>query len=83
MTTLYSAGGWGWCSLMVNVPAMVLLWGAVFTAMVIAVRFAGRQRSDPPASATTGTDTTRAQGVVAARIVRGEMDNDEFHRRLM
>ncbi len=79
MTTWYS-GGWGWCGLVVNVPVMVLLWGAVLTAMVLAVRFAFRQRSDPPAP--TGTGSAWAEGA-PARIARGEMDNDEFHRRLM
>jgi uncharacterized membrane protein len=81
MTTWYSGNGWGWCSMVVNIPAMVLLWVAVFTAIVLAVRLASTRPSDP--SAPTGADSTRAGGVVAARHVRGETDNDEFFRRLM
>ena len=81
MTTWYSGNGWGWCSMVVNIPAMVLLWGAVFTAIVLTVRLASRRPSDPPVP--TSADSTRAEGVVAARHVRGEIDNDELFRRLM
>jgi uncharacterized membrane protein len=81
MTTWYSGNGWGWCSMVGNFPAMVLLWVAVFTAIVLAVRLASRRPSDPPVP--TSADSTRAEGVVAARHVRGEIDNDELFRRLM
>jgi uncharacterized membrane protein len=81
MTPWYTGNGWGWCSMVVNIPAMVLLWIAVFTAIVVAARLASRRSSDPPA--LTGADSTRAEGVVAARRVRGEIDNDEFFHRLM
>ena len=81
MTTWYSGNGWGWCSMVGNFPAMVLLWVAVFTAIVLAVRLASRRPSEP--RAPTGADSTRVEGVVAARQVRGETGNDEFFRRLM
>jgi len=81
MTTWYGGHGWGWCSMIVNIPAMVLLWVAVFTAIVLAVRLASRRPSDPPNPA--GADSTWAEGVVAPRHVRGEIDNGEFFRRLM
>jgi uncharacterized membrane protein len=81
MTTWYSGNGWGWCSMVGNVPTMVLLWVAVFTAIVLAVRLASRRPSD--LLAPRGADSTRAEGVVAAHYVRGEIDNDESFRRLM
>ena len=81
MTTWHSGNGCGWCSMVGNIPAMVLLWVAVFTAIVLAVRLASRRPSDPPVPA--GADSTRAEGVVAAQHVRGEIDNDEFFHRLM
>ncbi|GAB4970835.1 hypothetical protein MAHJHV55_45030 [Mycobacterium avium subsp. hominissuis] len=59
---------------------MVVLWGAVSTAMVLAVGFALRQRNDP--QAPTGAGSTRPEGV-PARIDRSRADNDEFYRRLM
>ncbi len=41
--TWYCGRGWGWSSVMVNVPAMVLLWGAVFTATMLAVGHANHR----------------------------------------
>jgi hypothetical protein len=81
MTTWYGGNGWGWCTGVMNTPAMLLLWGAVITATVLAVRFASREPSDPPVP--PGTGSTRLGGAVAARIARSETANDEFHRRLM
>lgn len=81
MTPWYSGHGWGWCSVMVNIPAMVLLWAALAIAMVLAVRFAARRPSDPPAP--TGTAYTRPKGMVATRVARSETDDAEFYRRLM
>jgi hypothetical protein len=42
---------------------------------------ASRRPSDPPSAARA--DSTRAEGVVAARHLRGETGNDELFRRLM
>jgi uncharacterized membrane protein len=81
MTTWYSGNGWGWCSMVGNIPAMVLLWVAVFTAIVLAVRFITRQRNDPLAPRDPGS--IRIDYVLAEGSARGEMDNDEWHRRLM
>jgi hypothetical protein len=80
MMTWYSGHGWGWCSVMVNIPVMVPLWAALAIAMVLAVRVAARRPSDPPAP--TGTAYTRPKGMVAPRVARSETD-DEFYRRLM
>ena len=80
MSMWYSGSGWGWCSGIGNNPAMVLLWGAVVTAIILAIGVASRQRSDPPA--LTGTGSTRPDGVLAAPHARGGAD-DEFFRRLM
>jgi hypothetical protein len=79
MTTWYGGHGWGWCSMMFNNPATVLLWAAVVAAMVLAVRFAVRRPSNP--AAPTGTDYVRP--VVRAREAPHRTDNDEFYRRLM
>jgi putative membrane protein len=81
MTTWYSRNGWGWCNTVANIPAMVLLWGAVITATVLAVRFLTRQRSDPLAPRDMGS--IRIEYMLAEGSARGEMDNDEWHRRLM
>jgi hypothetical protein len=79
--TIWNGGhGWGWCSVMFNIPATVLLWGAVVAAIVIAVRVAVRQQSDPPAPTGAGHPS---EGMVATRFARSEIENDDFHRRLM
>jgi hypothetical protein len=79
MTTWYS--GWGWCSVMINLPAMVLLWAAVVAAVVLAVRSAVRRPSDPPTQPSTGRP--RPNGMAAVRIGPSGTDTDEFYRRLM
>jgi putative membrane protein len=81
MMTWFGGDGWGWCGLIVNGLAMAVFWGAVFTAILLAAHFLTRGRSNPPAMTVTGS--TRAEGVSAARFARGEMDNDEYYRRLM
>jgi len=65
----------------VNIPAIVVLWGTVITAMF----FCGPlcPQAAKRSAAPMGTGSTRPKGVVAARIARIEMDDDEFHRRLM
>jgi hypothetical protein len=57
MTMWYGGNGWGWCSTIAHIPSMVILWAVVFTAMILAVGFAIRQRNDPPAP--TGTASVR------------------------
>jgi hypothetical protein len=66
MTMWY--GGWGWCSVMSNLPAALLFWGAVFTVVAVALRSAFRWPSE---------------GVTAARVTRSETDDQDFYRRLM
>lgn len=61
MTTWYGGHGWGWCSMMFNNPATVLLWAAVVAAMVLAVRFAVRRPSNPAAPTTSGPWCGRAK----------------------
>lgn len=47
----FGVNGWGWCGLIVNMQAMAVFWGAVFTAILLAVHLLIRGRSNP--SATT------------------------------
>jgi hypothetical protein len=80
MTTWYS--GWGWCSVFANISAMVLLWGTVIIAIILGVRFLTKQRSDLLALRDTGS--IRIEYVLAEGSAhRGEMDNDQWQRRLM
>ena len=73
--------GWSWAGCIQEVLVMVVGWGAVITAIILAVGFLTRQRSDPLAPRDTGS--IRIQYVLAEGSARGEMDSDEWHRRLM
>jgi putative membrane protein len=73
--------GWTWAGCIQEVLVMVVLWGAVVTAIILAVRFLTRQRSDPLAPRDTGS--IRIEYVLAEGPARGEMDNKEWHRRWM
>jgi uncharacterized membrane protein len=72
---------WSWAGCTQQVLVMAVLWGTVITAIILAVGFLTRQRSDPLASRDTGS--TRIEYVSAEGSARrGEID-DEWHRRLM
>ena len=73
--------GWSWAGCIQEVLVMVVGWGAVITAIILAGGFLTRQRSDPLARRDTGS--IRIQYVLAEGSARGEMDNDQWHRRLM
>ena len=61
---------------------MVLLWGTVIIAIILGVRFLTKQRSDLLALRETGS--IRIEYVLAESSAhRGEIDNDQWHRRLM
>jgi putative membrane protein len=81
MVRWFGGDGWGWCGLIFNGLAMAVFWGAVFTAILLAVHLLSRERNNPSAMAVAGS--IRAQGVSPARVAGGEMDNDDFYRRLM
>jgi Zn-dependent protease with chaperone function/uncharacterized membrane protein len=74
-------GHWGWGSWVLTTLTTVVFWALVITAVVLLARYllSLSQR-------TTGT--TRAQGasnaeqVLAERYARGDIDDDEYKRRL-
>jgi putative membrane protein len=73
--------GWTWAGCIQEVLTMVVLWGTVITAIILAVRFLTRQRIGPLAPRDTGS--IRIEYVLAEGSARGEMDSDQWHRRLM
>ncbi|MFE6648457.1 SHOCT domain-containing protein [Nocardioides sp. NPDC057772] len=66
-------GGWGYALMTVS---MVLFWGLVITAAVVL----GRRflREDRPLSGGPSTP----EDVLAMRLARGEIDEDEYERRM-
>ena len=72
--------GWGWGGWVLMCVVMVLFWAAVITAIVLAIRYlvgtggasGGPPRYEPP----------RPEDVLAGRFARGEIDEDEYRRRI-
>jgi putative membrane protein len=81
MIMWYGGGSWGWCSVIVNVLAVVVFLSAIIAAIVVAVRFPTREGSAPSAPRDGGS--SRAQDVLATRFAGGGFYDDEFERRLM
>lgn len=73
-------GGWGWGGWLLMSAVMVLFWVAVITAIGLAIRYlvsarggrGGPPRYEPP----------RPEDVLAGRFARGEIDEDEYQRRI-
>ncbi len=70
--------GWAGCT---GLPLMVVLWGTVITAIILAVRFLTKQRSDPLALRDMGS--IRIEHGLAEGSAQGEIDSHQWHRRLM
>ncbi|MFS4092553.1 SHOCT domain-containing protein [Streptomyces sp. AF1A] len=80
-------GGWGWGGWLAMTVFMVLLWALIITGVIALVRYlAGARhpqqlRSQPP-SDEPRWGSRRAEDLLAERFARGEVDEDEFKRRL-
>ncbi|MER7555810.1 SHOCT domain-containing protein [Nocardioides sp. NPDC126508] len=71
----YGSGMSGWGYLLMTV-SMVLFWGLVITtAVVVGRRFL---REDRPLGGVPSTP----EDVLAMRLARGEVDEDEYERRM-
>lgn len=68
-------GGW-----MLMAIGMVLVWAVIVTAVVLAVRYLTANRTTPPTS--PGQSFIRAEDLLAERYARGELDDEEYRRRL-
>jgi putative membrane protein len=75
-TMMWYGGGWGGWIMMTLV--MLLFWGGLIAVIVLFARVLGtdsRTRSGATASA-------RADELLTERFARGEIDEDEFRRRM-
>ena len=76
----HHGGGWGWGGWIMMTIVMVLFWAAVITAIVLAVRYlAGGNHHQNQAGAGSARV---AEDMLAERYARGEIDDDEFRKRL-
>lgn len=69
----FVGGGWGWV-------ATVLWWGLIFLAVVWFAREVGVGRG--PMRSAHETDGDPAARVLRERYARGEIDTEEFGRRM-
>jgi len=70
--------GWGWGHMVFGSLMMVVFWGGIIVAIVLAVRSFGGGTSHgtaPPASRNTAFD------ILKDRLARGEIENEEFEER--
>ncbi|MGW7367274.1 SHOCT domain-containing protein [Streptomyces sp. NPDC054841] len=80
-------GGWGWGGWLAMTMVMVLLWTLVIVGIVALVHYLtgahrGHQPGPPPPSSERGWGGRRAEDLLAERFARGEIDEDEYRRRL-
>ncbi|SFE81659.1 SHOCT domain-containing protein [Streptomyces mirabilis] len=81
-------GGWGWGGWIVMAMFMVLFWALVIAGVVALVHYLtgsrqGHQNSLPPSSGESGWGSRRAEDLLAERFARGEIEEDEYKRRLV
>lgn len=66
-------GDWSWGAWIAMTVGMLVFWGLVAWVVVSVVR---------SASSSTGAGATDAEAILAERFARGEIDPDEYQRRL-
>lgn len=70
---------WGWGAWFAMSLMMVLFWGLVIAGIVVLVRSLTGSRQGGGPSADSGRAS--AEGILAERFARGEIDDDEYTRR--
>lgn len=79
MTTMWGYG-WGWGAWFAMSVMMIVFWGLVIAGIVVLVRSLGGTRQDHRPGPDGGR--TSAEELLAERFARGEIDEDEYTRRL-
>ncbi len=74
----WGGNGWGWGGIVMTVVLVVLLV-AVIIALVFAIRYLSRSGSHYNRASS---EATRAEDALAQRFARGEIDEDEYRRRM-
>ncbi|WP_240929293.1 SHOCT domain-containing protein [Streptomyces coryli] len=69
--------GWGWFAMSTGT---ILFWALLITCGVLLYR--ALNRADGPGPSTTLPSRHTAEQLLAERFARGEVDEDEYHRRL-
>lgn len=70
--------GWGWGHMIFGSVMMIVFWGGIILAIVLAIRWLGGgsgQRAEPQPR------TKAALDILHERFARGEIDKEEFEER--
>lgn len=73
--------GWGYA---LGIIGMVLFWGVIIVAVVVAVRYLSRDRRERtrPDETRPASQPSGAEEILAERFARGEINESEYHERL-
>jgi len=74
----HTMSGWGWYGAGLG---MILFWGLIITVFVLLFRALNRPASGDRHDATPWTPPS-AEQLLAERFARGEIDEEEYQRRL-
>jgi putative membrane protein len=77
---MWYSGGWGWAGWILMTIGMVAFWALIITAIILAVDYLAG--SHGTAASPTTRAPTRSEDVLTERFARGEIDDDEYQRRL-
>ena len=72
--------GMGWVGWTLMAVVMVVFWGGLIAAIVLAIRYltgSSNVSAGPPSDRLS-----RPEDVLAERFARGDIDDDEYRRRL-
>ncbi|WP_199844318.1 SHOCT domain-containing protein [Streptomyces sp. RTd22] len=71
----HDVSGWGWFTMSLG---MILFWALIITGGVLIYRALSRPHQQPPSTAARPSP----EQLLAERFARGEIDDEEYQRRL-
>lgn len=74
--------GWGWGSWFLMIVVMVIFWAAVIVLVLGAIRYLARRDTTAVQQPDSLFARARAEDLLTEAFGRGEMDEDEYRRRL-
>ncbi|MFI9626030.1 SHOCT domain-containing protein [Streptomyces sp. NPDC052042] len=77
-------GGWGWGGWFLMAVVTVVFWALLIAGAVALTHYVtgGRGRRPGPPPGEAGWGGRRAEDLLAERFARGEIDDEEYRRRL-
>jgi Zn-dependent protease with chaperone function/uncharacterized membrane protein len=81
MMMMMDDGHWGWGSWILTTGTTIVFWALVITAVILLARYL-LLLSQRPTGTPRAAGASNAEQVLAERYARGEIDDDEYQRRL-